>query len=98
MKYARSESLQAKEFQKDWKEIGPILVLTRTCIFQANIISRSREQAVNVLPLKEPNWFLLQTNYDNWVKPPFYDNRRDPGIKCMKQVALSSSSFRLGSL
>ena len=40
---------------------------------------------------KSGSWFLLQTNYDPWKKPPFFDDRRNPGIKvwsvfltCMK--------------
>ena len=30
---------------------------------------------------KSGSWFLLQTNYDPWKKPPFFDDRRNPGIK-----------------
>ena len=30
-------------------------------------------------------WYLLQTNYDPWTKPPFYDDRRTPGNICMKE-------------
>jgi acid ceramidase len=28
-------------------------------------------------------WYLLQTNYDHWTQPPFFDNRRDPALDCM---------------
>ena len=52
------------------------------------IITRAREKTAGVVDLyqetdntKSGSWFLLQTNYDPWQKPPFYDNRRDPGIK-----------------
>ena len=31
-------------------------------------------------------WYLLQTNYDNWEEPPFYDDRRTPGKICMKEM------------
>merc|ERR1712072_1073611 len=24
------------------------------------------------------SYFILQTNYDHWNSPPFFDNRRDP--------------------
>jgi len=31
-------------------------------------------------------FFVLQTNYDNWVAPPFFDDRRDPANDCMNDV------------
>jgi len=27
---------------------------------------------------KNDSWYLLQTNYDNWKKPLFIDDRRTP--------------------
>ena len=52
------------------------------------VITRAREKTAGVVDLyqetdksKSGSWFLLQTNYDPWDKPPFFDNRRDPGIK-----------------
>lgn len=57
------------------------------------IITRAREKTAGVVDLyqetdksKSGSWFLLQTNYDPWEKPPFFDNRRDPGIKCMNTL------------
>jgi len=32
------------------------------------------------LPADKP-WFLIQTNYEHWEKPPALDDRRDNGIK-----------------
>jgi N-acylethanolamine-hydrolysing acid amidase len=37
------------------------------------------------LPADKP-WFLIQTNYEHWEKPPALDDRRDNGIKSMKEV------------
>lgn len=38
------------------------------------------------LPKGDANpWFLLQTNYDHWTQPPFFDNRRDPAVDCMQR-------------
>ena len=31
-------------------------------------------------------WFLLQTKYDHWLSPPFFDNRCDPGVDWMNEV------------
>ncbi|CAN8006980.1 unnamed protein product, partial [Ixodes hexagonus] len=38
-------------------------------------------------------WFLLQTNYDHWETPPSYDDRRGPGIKCMRNVTQQDLGF-----
>ena len=52
------------------------------------IITRSREKTLGVVNLHDEldmkqsgSWFLLQTNYDPWNNPPFFDDRRNPGIK-----------------
>jgi len=37
-------------------------------------------------------WYLLQTNYDHWERPPFFDNRRGPGIGCMDKMSRSGLS------
>lgn len=31
-------------------------------------------------------WYILETNYDPWNKPPASDDRRDAGIAAMNQV------------
>jgi len=38
-------------------------------------------------------WYLVQTNYDNWKKPPFWDDRRTPAVKCMDEVGNSNINF-----
>ncbi|CAH1276126.1 ASAH1 [Branchiostoma lanceolatum] len=59
------------------------------------IITRSREKAVDIKRLDPANgkWFLLQTNYDNWKKPPFFDDRRTPGDKCMAKMSRSLTTY-----
>lgn len=64
------------------------------------VITRSREKTEGVVDLyqekdmtKSGSWFVLQTNYDPWDKPPFYDNRRDPGIKCMNTLAENETTI-----
>merc|ERR1712196_431595 len=27
-------------------------------------------------------WYVLETSYDHWTNPPFYDDRRDPAEDC----------------
>ncbi|PSN57281.1 Acid ceramidase [Blattella germanica] len=31
------------------------------------------------------SWYLVETNYDHWEKPPFYDDRRTPAVLCMEE-------------
>jgi len=65
---------------------------------QAVTIVRDREGMPGKVELgsesdmtKSGSWFLLQTNYDPWKKPPFFDDRRNPGIKCMNEVGESKN-------
>ncbi|XP_033096592.1 acid ceramidase-like [Anneissia japonica] len=55
---------------------------------QGCVITRSRETMDNLEELKktESGWFILQTNYDNWKTPPFFDDRRTPATKCMNKM------------
>merc|ERR1712002_230855 len=64
-------------------------ILAGTKSGQGSIITRSRNSTVNVksLDIKNGDWYLIQTNYDNWEEPPFYDDRRNPCIKCMKNLS-----------
>jgi len=52
------------------------------------IISRNRTVAADVWMLNAAagRWFEVETNYDHWDQPPWYDNRRDPAIAHMNQL------------
>ncbi len=40
------------------------------------IITRSRKESINIKTLDNHNeWFLIQTNYDYWIKQPAFDDR-----------------------
>jgi len=38
-------------------------------------------------------WYVLQTNYDHWDAPPFFDDRRTPGMHCMDQLAQKNAGI-----
>merc|ERR1711892_305543 len=85
----------AKKSMSDSEMVSPVYFIVADGKGQKNgaIITRSREKTLGVVDLyqdkdmsKSGSWFVLQTNYDPWDKPPFYDNRRDPGIKCMNTL------------
>ncbi|CAF3412511.1 unnamed protein product [Rotaria sp. Silwood1] len=52
---------------------------------QGVVITRERTKVVNITRMGQDNlWFVIETNYDNWKKQPFFDDRLTPCIKCMK--------------
>jgi len=60
---------------------------------QGAVISRNQLNATNVWMLDAPSrWFEVQTNYDHWTSPPWYDDRVIPaenGMKAMGQVNMT---------
>ena len=36
--------------------------------------------------LQNGSYFVLETNYDHWKKPPIFDNRRSSAIDCMENL------------
>ncbi|XP_022084519.1 acid ceramidase-like [Acanthaster planci] len=47
------------------------------------VIDRKEPAYVEELDPKKGKWFLVETNYDPTEKPPFFDDRRTPALKCM---------------
>lgn len=68
---------------------------------QGCVITRDRDN-FNLLSLdstkndtESSSWFLVQTNYDHWKTPPFFDDRRTPATQCMKQAGQKNASLDL---
>ena len=62
---------------------------------QGNVITRSPTESLKLRTLEvsaDKPTFLLQTNYDHWDEPPAVDDRRNPGIYCMKNSPSMSFS------
>lgn len=38
------------------------------------------------------DWFLVQTNYDQWKSPPFFDDRRTPATHCLSEGGAAQAS------
>lgn len=57
----------------------------------------SREEALSIKPhtlqsrIQNGSFYVLETNYDWWVQPPFFDNRRDPAEACMDHRVTSAN-------
>ncbi len=59
------------------------------------IVTRSRNGSDDIKPLGKDNlWFLIETNYDNWKKPPIFDDRLTPCIKCMQTKGANQVTFQ----
>ncbi|XP_042226882.1 acid ceramidase-like isoform X2 [Homarus americanus] len=66
---------------------------------QGCIITRDRDNS-NLLTLGSTktgsgSWYLVQTNYDHWKKPPFFDDRRTPANRCMTEGGPNNASLGL---
>ncbi|CAK8686196.1 unnamed protein product [Clavelina lepadiformis] len=59
------------------------------------VITRDRKETANVLKLNVTagDWYVVETNYDNWSNPPFFDNRRKPAKKCLDETGQKRSQF-----
>jgi len=63
--------------------------------YEGAIITRDRTSMADLLPINgtKAGWYVLQTNYDNWKNPPFFDDRRTPGMKCMNEAGHANIGF-----
>lgn len=61
---------------------------------QGAVVARDRKGPRDVWLMNKTSvpspWFLLQTNYDRWLEPPSWDDRRTPGIQHMFSLGQSS--------
>eukprot|EP00056_Hartaetosiga_gracilis_P014147 m.239843 g.239843 ORF g.239843 m.239843 type:complete len:395 (-) comp14124_c0_seq1:316-1500(-) len=61
------------------------------------IITRSMNESLHLWTLENnahnTGFFVLETNYDNWVSPPFFDNRRDPAEACLNELGSKGIGF-----
>jgi len=60
------------------------------------VISRNRFNASDVWVLNSTKWFEVQTNYDHWKQPPWFDDRVVPANTAMN--ALGQDALNLDGL
>jgi len=67
-------------------------ILAGTKAGEGSVISRNRTATVDVWNLDAAGgrWFEVQTNYDHWLQPPWFDDRRTPGMQHMKDLGRSN--------
>jgi len=72
--------------------LGGYITMAGVAPGEGAIVTRNASaQGTDVLRLSEGHpddspWFLVQTNYDHWEKPPTTDDRRDQGICLMEKL------------
>lgn len=66
--------------------IGQIIVRDREDVSEVVTIGQEEDKS------KSGSWFVLQTNYDPSNEPPFFDDRRHPGLKCMSELSSNAAS------
>jgi acid ceramidase len=44
--------------------------------------------------LNAGSYYVLQTNYDHWTQPPWFDDRVDPGMQCMNETGQANINFK----
>jgi hypothetical protein len=64
---------------------------------QGAVISRNRQNATDVWRLNSPTrWFEVETNYDHWQNPPWFDDRVVPADNAM--TAMGQSQLTLDGM
>jgi len=59
------------------------------------VITRDRKKIADMWELTTSHrWYLVETNYDRWTKPMFFDDRRTPAMKCMNETTQKSVDFK----
>jgi len=62
---------------------------------QGAVISRNRMNATNVWELDSPSrWYEVETNYDHWQNPPWFDDRVTPANRGMTALGQKNLSLQ----
>jgi len=62
---------------------------------QGAVISRNRLNATDVWRLQAPSrWYLVETNYDHWEQPPWFDDRVTPSTRAMNALGQSALTLK----
>jgi len=89
-------------FQAALKELSDVdliadvyYILAGVSAGEGAVITRNRTDAADTWMLNSPSrWFEVQTNYDHWEQPPWYDNRVTPAENGMEAMGQSNLSLQ----
>ena len=71
--------------------IGPAyIIIAGSSAGEGAVITKAGKETLDVWHLSSQlannTAWLLQTNYDHWKPPPWFDDRRSAGMDCMKKL------------
>jgi len=61
--------------------------------YEGAVISRNRLNASDVWVLNETHWYEVQTNYDHWKQPPWFDDRVVPANDAMDAMGQANVGY-----
>lgn len=87
---------EAKHMLASTELIAPAyFILGGTQSGEGCIITRDRTKVRDLWELKRSkSWYILETNYDHWESPLFFDDRRKPANKCMNEMTQKGVGFK----
>eukprot|EP01064_Diplonema_japonicum_P019772 TRINITY_DN285_c0_g2_i1.p1 TRINITY_DN285_c0_g2~~TRINITY_DN285_c0_g2_i1.p1 ORF type:complete len:440 (+),score=166.80 TRINITY_DN285_c0_g2_i1:67-1320(+) len=84
---------EAKQQLSTFKTVGPsYIILSGIEAGEGCVLTRGPNMVTPIDTwdladqLKKNTYFVLETNYDHWKKPPIFDNRRDSAVDCMNNT------------
>ena len=70
-------------------------ILGGTKAGEGAVITRDRKGVADMWELTTSHrWYLVETNYDHWEKPLFFDDRRTPAMKCLNETTQNGLGFK----
>lgn len=75
--------------------VAPVyFIIAGININEGILITRERHESYYPKSLDNRTKYLIQTNYDHWNNPPFFDNRVDPSKECLDYY-LNKTNYNL---
>ncbi|XP_028658142.1 N-acylethanolamine-hydrolyzing acid amidase-like [Erpetoichthys calabaricus] len=93
---------EAEDFQDAVVKLSKIPIIADVYYIVAGVhpkegvvVTRNRESAADIWLLNPLAgvWYLVETNYDHWKKPPPHDDRRTPAMKQLNITGQSNINF-----
>lgn len=79
--------------QKDPLIADVYYIVGGVSMYEGGVISRNRLNATDVWVLNATNWFEVQTNYDHWKQPPWFDDRVVPANEAMMAMGQANLGY-----
>lgn len=79
--------------------IGPAyIIIGGAKAGEGAVITKDGAETLDVMTIarqetKAHEQFVVETNYDNWKAPPFFDDRRVPAIDCLKELGPAKTNL-----